>query len=271
MGAQLRGQAIRATLYSLLGMLIYLWWRFELIYGVAAVVAVFHDTLITIGAFSLTNKELTLTVIAAILTLVGYSMNDTIVVFDRIRENLRMSRSEPLRGSGEPQHQPDAEPDGVDLGADVPDRALAVPVWRRGVAWFFVRAGGGHFDRDVLVDCGGCADAGGVAGVAGGAWTGGGAAGCKAGPASISGLAVPANAPAAGVQGFASFGRSCVVLWVNLIESNVPAFATFRIKAGLCAAPISVHSKLFEYFREQIAYCQVSIAKKSQAQFPPKT
>ena len=95
-GAQLRGQAIRATLYSLLGMLIYLWWRFELIYGVAAVVAVFHDTLITIGAFSLTNKELTLTVIAAILTLVGYSMNDTIVIFDRIRENLRMSRREPL-------------------------------------------------------------------------------------------------------------------------------------------------------------------------------
>jgi preprotein translocase subunit SecF len=95
-GAQLRGQAIRATLYSLLGMLIYLWWRFELIYGVAAVVAVFHDTLITIGAFSLTNKELTLTVIAAILTLVGYSMNDTIVVFDRIRENLRLSRREPL-------------------------------------------------------------------------------------------------------------------------------------------------------------------------------
>jgi preprotein translocase subunit SecF len=97
-GAQLRGQAIRATLYSLLGMLIYLWWRFELIYGVAAVVAVFHDTLITIGAFSLTNKELTLTVIAAILTLVGYSMNDTIVVFDRIRENLRMSRRDPLPG-----------------------------------------------------------------------------------------------------------------------------------------------------------------------------
>ena len=95
-GAQLRGQAIRATLYSLLGMLIYLWWRFELIYGVAAVVAVFHDTLITIGAFSLMNKELTLTVIAAILTLVGYSMNDTIVVFDRIRENLRLTRREPL-------------------------------------------------------------------------------------------------------------------------------------------------------------------------------
>jgi preprotein translocase subunit SecF len=95
-GKQLQKQAILATLYSLLGMLIYLWFRFELIYGVAAVVAVFHDTLITIGAFSLTNKEITLTVIAAILTLIGYSMNDTIVVFDRIRENLQMSRREPL-------------------------------------------------------------------------------------------------------------------------------------------------------------------------------
>ncbi|MCU1312313.1 MAG: secF [Acidobacteriaceae bacterium] len=95
-GQQLRKQALLATLYSLIGMLIYLWVRFELIYGVAAVVAVFHDTLITIGAFSLTNQEITLTVIAAILTLVGYSMNDTIVVFDRIRENLRLSRRESL-------------------------------------------------------------------------------------------------------------------------------------------------------------------------------
>jgi preprotein translocase subunit SecF len=95
-GAQLRKQALLATLYSLAGMLVYLWFRFELIYGVAAVVAVFHDTLITIGAFSLSNQEISLTVIAAILTLIGYSMNDTIVVFDRIRENLRLSRRESL-------------------------------------------------------------------------------------------------------------------------------------------------------------------------------
>jgi len=95
-GAQLRKQALLATLYSLAGMLVYLWFRFELIYGVAAVVAVFHDTLITLGAFSLKNQEISLTVIAAILTLVGYSMNDTIVVFDRIRENLRLSRRESL-------------------------------------------------------------------------------------------------------------------------------------------------------------------------------
>jgi preprotein translocase subunit SecF len=95
-GRQLEKQAALATLYSLIGMLIYLWFRFELIYGVAAVVAVFHDTLITVGFFALFEKEISLTVIAAILTLVGYSMNDTIVVFDRIRENLRLSRREGL-------------------------------------------------------------------------------------------------------------------------------------------------------------------------------
>ncbi|HEY6308826.1 MAG TPA: protein translocase subunit SecF [Candidatus Angelobacter sp.] len=95
-GDQLKRQAKLAVGFSLLGMLVYLWFRFELIYGVAAVVAVFHDTLITIGAFSLTNQEITLTVIAAILTLVGYSMNDTIVVFDRIRENIKLMRRETL-------------------------------------------------------------------------------------------------------------------------------------------------------------------------------
>lgn len=95
-GAQLQKQAVLATLYSLAGMLIYLWFRFELIYGVAAVVACFHDTVITVGMFSLLNKEISLTVIAAILTLVGYSMNDTIVVFDRIRENIKMLRRESL-------------------------------------------------------------------------------------------------------------------------------------------------------------------------------
>jgi preprotein translocase subunit SecF len=95
-GGQLRTQAGLATLYSLLGMLVYLGLRFEWIYGVAAVVTVFHDTLITVGAFSLTNTEVSLTVIAAILTLIGYSNNDTIVVFDRIRENIKLMRRERL-------------------------------------------------------------------------------------------------------------------------------------------------------------------------------
>jgi preprotein translocase subunit SecF len=95
-GAQLRRQALLATAYSLAGMLVYLGFRFEWIYGVAAVITVFHDTLITVGAFSLLNKDISLTVIAAILTLIGYSNNDTIVVFDRIRENIKLMRREKL-------------------------------------------------------------------------------------------------------------------------------------------------------------------------------
>jgi preprotein translocase subunit SecF len=95
-GAQLRRQAIYATLYALAGMLVYIAFRFEWVYGAAAVVAVFHDVLITLGFFSLFHYEISLTVIAALLTLVGYSMNDTIVIFDRVRENLRLMRREPL-------------------------------------------------------------------------------------------------------------------------------------------------------------------------------
>jgi preprotein translocase subunit SecF len=95
-GGELRTKAILATLYALGGMLVYIAFRFEWIYGVAAVVACFHDTIITIGLFSLFNREITLTVIAALLTLVGYSMNDTIVIFDRIRENIKLLRREPL-------------------------------------------------------------------------------------------------------------------------------------------------------------------------------
>jgi preprotein translocase subunit SecF len=93
-GAQLRRQAIYATLYALLGMLVYIAFRFEWVYGAAAVIAVFHDVLITLGFFSLFHYEISLTVIAALLTLVGYSMNDTIVIFDRVRENSRLMRRE---------------------------------------------------------------------------------------------------------------------------------------------------------------------------------
>jgi preprotein translocase subunit SecF len=96
-GAQLRRQALFATLYALLGMLVYIAFRFEWVYGAAAVIAVFHDVLITLGFFSLFHYEISLTVIAALLTLVGYSMNDTIVIFDRVRENLRLMRREPLQ------------------------------------------------------------------------------------------------------------------------------------------------------------------------------
>ena len=93
-GGELRRQAIFVTLYALAGMLVYIAFRFEWVYGAAAVLAVFHDVLITLGFFSLLKFEISLTVIAALLTLVGYSMNDTIVIFDRIRENNRLLRRE---------------------------------------------------------------------------------------------------------------------------------------------------------------------------------
>jgi preprotein translocase subunit SecF len=93
-GGELRQQAILVTLYALGGMLVYIAFRFEWVYGAAAVLAVFHDVLITLGFFSLLHFEISLTVIAALLTLVGYSMNDTIVIFDRIRENNRLLRKE---------------------------------------------------------------------------------------------------------------------------------------------------------------------------------
>jgi preprotein translocase subunit SecF len=92
----LRRQAVLVTIYALIGMLIYIAFRFEWVYGAAAVLAVFHDVLITLGLFSLLGLEVSLTVIAALLTLVGYSMNDSIVIFDRVRENLRLSRREPF-------------------------------------------------------------------------------------------------------------------------------------------------------------------------------
>jgi len=95
-GNDLKRQAVFATLYALGGILIYIAFRFEWIYGAAAVFAVFHDTLVTLGLFSIFNREINLTVIAALLTLVGYSVNDTIVVFDRIRENLKIRRRDDL-------------------------------------------------------------------------------------------------------------------------------------------------------------------------------
>ena len=95
-GADLRRRAGWAVGLSFLGMLVYVGFRFKFVYGVAAVIALIHDLAITVGLFAITGKEISLTVIAALLTLVGYSMNDTIVVFDRVRENLRMSRKEPF-------------------------------------------------------------------------------------------------------------------------------------------------------------------------------
>ncbi len=93
-GKDLRSKGIKAIIFALIGILIYISWRFEFRFAVGAVVALAHDVMITVGALSLTNKEFSLPVLAALLTIVGYSLNDTIVVYDRIRENMRRMRKE---------------------------------------------------------------------------------------------------------------------------------------------------------------------------------
>jgi preprotein translocase subunit SecF len=91
-GHDLRRKATQATIWALFGMLIYIGIRFKYAYGIAAILTLAHDVLITLGIFSLTNRELNLPVIAAILTIVGYSLNDTIVIFDRVRDNIKLMR-----------------------------------------------------------------------------------------------------------------------------------------------------------------------------------
>jgi preprotein translocase subunit SecF len=102
-GKDLTQKAVLAIVFSWIGMLIYIAWRFEFRYAVGGIIALIHDVVITIGAFSLLDKEFTLTIVAALLTIIGYSINDTIVVCDRIRENLRKSSkkdfSEIINGS----------------------------------------------------------------------------------------------------------------------------------------------------------------------------
>jgi preprotein translocase subunit SecF len=95
-GKDLREKGLLAMLYAVIGILIYVTWRFELRYAVGAIVALLHDVLITVGVFSLLGKEFTLPIIAALLTIIGYSLNDTIVVYDRIRENIKGARKQPL-------------------------------------------------------------------------------------------------------------------------------------------------------------------------------
>ena len=88
-GRDLREKALLSILYAVIGIVIYISWRFEFQYAIAAIIALIHDVLVTMGAFSVLDKEFTLVIVAAFLTIIGYSLNDTIVVFDRIRENLR--------------------------------------------------------------------------------------------------------------------------------------------------------------------------------------
>ncbi|KAF5041900.1 Protein translocase subunit SecF [anaerobic digester metagenome] len=95
-GGELRTNALLAVFISLILMIVYIWFRFELTFGLMAIVALAHDVLIIIGVFAFTGKEITVQIIAALLTIVGYSINDTIVIFDRIREDLKIRRKEPI-------------------------------------------------------------------------------------------------------------------------------------------------------------------------------
>lgn len=97
-GDELRSGAIIAVFIALILIVIYIWFRFELIFGVMAIVALFHDVLCIVGIFALTGKEITFQIIAALLTIVGYSINDTIVIFDRIREDVKLNPKEPYEG-----------------------------------------------------------------------------------------------------------------------------------------------------------------------------
>ena len=88
-GSELSGKALMAIVYAILLILIYISIRFEFIYAIGAIAAIFHDVIITLGIFSILGYEISLAIIAAFLTIVGYSLNDTIVIFDRIRENMK--------------------------------------------------------------------------------------------------------------------------------------------------------------------------------------
>ena len=91
-GAELRSTGVQAVIWSLIGILIYVGWRFDFRFAVASILATLHDVLLTLTFFSFTGIEMSMGVLAAVLTIVGYSLNDTVVVFDRIRENLRLKR-----------------------------------------------------------------------------------------------------------------------------------------------------------------------------------
>jgi len=96
-GQDLRRRSTQAVIWALIGMLIYIGIRFKFAYGASAILTLAHDVIVTLGIFSLTNREINLPVVAAVLTIVGYSLNDTIVVFDRVRDNLRSLRKHELQ------------------------------------------------------------------------------------------------------------------------------------------------------------------------------
>ncbi len=138
-GRDLQRKGIMATVASLVGIMAYIALRFRLSFGVGAMIASIHDVLVTLSLLMLFNYELTLNVVAAILTLTGYGVNDQIVVFDRVRENLRKSRTEPHGFGDQHEREPDAPADHHHGRRDLPCRAGAVSLRWRGARGFCVR------------------------------------------------------------------------------------------------------------------------------------
>ncbi len=130
-GKDLRQKAMLAVLCSCIGMLIYMWFRFEFRFGLGAVLGLVHDVLITLTFLSLTNTPIDLTVVAALLTIVGYSVNDTIIICDRIRENMPKMTSDEVHRYHQCERQPDPEPHDPDRRHRVSGNPCPVPVRRR--------------------------------------------------------------------------------------------------------------------------------------------
>ena len=136
-GAKLRNQAVTATLFGLIGILFFIAFRYDWTYAAGAVIAVFHDVLIVLAFFSVFQWEINLTVIAAMLTLVGFSVNDSIVIFDRIRENLILHRGDSLYKLTNQSINQTMSRTIVTNGLGVFVGACTCAFWRRCAAEFF--------------------------------------------------------------------------------------------------------------------------------------
>ena len=149
-GADLQRKGIYATLASIVGITIYIGIRFRFAFAIGAIAATLHDVLVTLAFLTFFGYDLSLNIVAAILTITGYSVNDTIVIFDRVRENLRSKRRDSLETRGQPERQPDPRPHHHHRRHDVPGGAVAVPVRRRGAGGLRVHDAGGHRQRHLL-------------------------------------------------------------------------------------------------------------------------
>ncbi len=151
-GQAIKGQALWAITISIAAIIVYIAFRFQFKFGVSAAIATVHDILAVLGIFYVMNKEINLLIVTALLTLAGYSLTDTVVVFDRIRENLKTQQKGSALRRREQQHQRSAVPDDHHLAHRGPGARPARPVRRRRAPRLFAGPSHGRDRRDVLVD-----------------------------------------------------------------------------------------------------------------------